>query len=376
MTTWIWSGYAALYIGGVLFALLLVPLLAVQHRRFGRLSPARLLGSGAATVYLVALVTYTWLPLPPRSEAWCAQNAVTGGNWRPLRFVDSVQDAVAAHGLAGSVTVLTVLQVVFNVLLFIPWGVVLRGFLHRSVLTATVTGLAVSVVIELSQATGLWFLYPCAYRFGDIDDVLTNTLGALIGAVLAPAVAWWMPRSRALAADRLQPRAVTVWRRWAGMAVDVFSVWLISTGLTVGYRTARVVVGLEPSGPRDDLWLMPVGVLAVAVVFWWPAWHGGAAGSGSAGQNAVWLTPRWPGEPADGGRVARLVRASVVPAPWLVAGLLPEGPAALMLPLATLWAVLAIALVPLTRDGRSLGGLLTGTGIVDLRAGPAGTAGR
>lgn len=72
MSTWIWSGYTALYAGTVLFAVVLVPLLAWQHRRYGGLSPARLLGSAALTVYVVAVVTYTWLPLPPRTEAWCA----------------------------------------------------------------------------------------------------------------------------------------------------------------------------------------------------------------------------------------------------------------------------------------------------------------
>lgn len=372
MSTWIWSGYAALYIGGVLVALLLVPLLVVQHRRYGRLSPARLVGSALVTVYLVALVTYTWLPLPPRSEAWCAQHGVDGMNWQPLRFVGTVQEAIATQGLGGALSSVAVLQVVFNVLLFVPWGVIVAGFLHRSVATAAGSGFVASVVIEATQGTGLWFLYPCAYRFADVDDVLTNSLGALIGALLAPAIVWWLPRSRALAADRLSPRPVTVWRRWTGMAVDLFAVWAISTVVTVLYRTARLLLGAAPSGPRDDLWLVPSVLLPMVLVFWLPAWHGGAGGSGSAGHNAVWLTPVWRDRPRDGTRGQRLVRATVVPGPWLVAALLPDGPAQLMLVLAGIWALLAVVLVPFTRGGRSLGGLVTRTDIVDLRGGDGG----
>lgn len=370
MSTWIWSGYTAAYLGSVLFLLVLAPLLAWQHRRYGRLSPARLLGSAAVTVYVVALVTYTWLPLPERNEQWCAQNGVVGQNWQPFRFVETVTEAISAHGLAGSVTVVTVLQVVFNVVLFLPWGAVVRGFLHRSVLTATLSGLVASVVIEATQATGLWFIYPCAYRFADIDDVLMNTLGALLGALLAPALIWWMPRARALSASRSQPRPITVWRRWTGMFIDAFAFWAISTVLTLLYRTVRLLLGLEPIGEYDDLLLIPTVIIPLVLVFWWPAWHGGAGGSGSAGHNAVWITPTWPGRgPADGTRWQRLVRASIVPVPFVVAGLLPDGPRQLFVVLAALWVLLAVALVPFTREHRSLSGLLTRSEVRDLRSG-------
>ena len=52
-------------VGGLgLFAVLLVPVLVVQQRRFGRLSVRRILAVSAVCVYAVALVAYTFLPLP------------------------------------------------------------------------------------------------------------------------------------------------------------------------------------------------------------------------------------------------------------------------------------------------------------------------
>lgn len=41
-------------------------------------------------------------------------------------------------------------------------------------------GFAVSLFIESSQLSGFWGLYPCAYRQFDVNDLMTNTLGAMV----------------------------------------------------------------------------------------------------------------------------------------------------------------------------------------------------
>lgn len=45
-------------------------------------------------------------------------------------------------------------------------------------------GFALSLAIELTQLSGFWGLYPCAYRKFDVDDLLLNTLGVALGAYL------------------------------------------------------------------------------------------------------------------------------------------------------------------------------------------------
>lgn len=367
MSQWIWSGRVAALAGAGLFLLVFIPLLVWQQRRYGQLSPARMLGTAGVTVYLVAIVTYTWLPLPPRTVGWCSANAVEGIRWVPFQFVGDIRGAIATHGLTGSVTAVTVLQVVFNVVLFIPWGLFVRGFLHRSTATAVASGFFATLLVESTQATGLWGFYPCAYRFADVDDVMTNTLGALVGAALAPALVWWMPRARALEASRLDPRPVTAWRRWSGMAVDAFAVVMLSSLLTVVYRVVREALGRGTSGPGDVWWLPVAAIVPVVLVFWVPAWTGGRTGSGSAGHNAVWLTPTWRRRP-DGSRVLRLVRSSVIAVPWLAASALPDGPVQDWLILFFFALVaLAIALVPVTPGRASVSGMLTGARMTDLR---------
>lgn len=383
MSVWIWSGRTALVVGSLLFAGILIPLLAWQSRRYGRLDARRMAGSAAVSLYLTALVTYTWLPLPERSAAYCAAHAVRGVRLDPLHSVGDIQRAVGGLPFAQAATSETLLQVVFNVLLFVPWGVIAVGFLHRGILAATLSGLAASLFIEVTQATGLWFVYPCAYRLGDVDDVLTNTLGALLGALVAPALLWWMPKARTLAASRLTPRPVTTARRWAGMAVDAFCVVAIDTALTITYRIARIALGYPALGPDDDRFLTPLLVVPWLVVFCWPAWNGGRAGSGSAGQNALWLTPVWyADEPGGGGgpggrggtmqtdgtRLRRLVRASVIAGPWTLLWMLAVSPVPWAGRFGFVLVLAAVLAVPFTRTHRGISGVLTGAEMADIRA--------
>jgi len=63
-----------------------------------------------------------------------------------------------------------------NILLFLPLGllaalIVGRG--HRPVLWATIMGLVLSLVIEVAQ-------YIFVVGYSDVDDLLTNTAGALV----------------------------------------------------------------------------------------------------------------------------------------------------------------------------------------------------
>lgn len=83
-----------------------------------------------------------------------------------------------------------------NILLFIPFGIVLALRLHRSLWWLTVPiAAAASGLVELAQGA----LLP--QRVADLSDVIVNTSGALIGAVLVLFV-WSARRRRALRTDR------------------------------------------------------------------------------------------------------------------------------------------------------------------------------
>lgn len=127
---------------------------------------------------LVWLAIILWITLNPSQP--------TDGGW--------VRDALVFLGERGLPAWVTydVIEVAANVVLFVPFGLLL-GLAYRGaprLLWPTVLGLALSLAIEFSQAAFL----PA--RFPTVSDVAANAVGALIGAALAAATAT-RPKQRA-----------------------------------------------------------------------------------------------------------------------------------------------------------------------------------
>ncbi len=413
----------SLMVGGAVFLIVFVPVMVWQVRRYGRLSPARLAGLALVCLYAAALVIYTWMPTPGVGIAqWCLHHH-EDANVRPFRFVGDIAHSAAGKSVRQILRDRVLLQVVLNVVLFLPFGTILRGYLHRGVAASAAWSLGVSAVIEIAQYTAFFGAYPCAFRVADVDDVLLNTLGGVLGALLAPVVLWWMPSAAQLGRTRLAARPVTVWRRWAGMALDAALVIGITGAFGVVTRVARAWMGLPrtPDGSPMPLDVAAGLLLSILVVLVGPAWRNRAA---SAGQRAVWLVPAWPAtaeatprpsagrSPADdqagltgpaggpaslavgprrgtpagsrrswsaGSRPQRIARslAMALPLAVVVAATTLEWEGAGLVLAVVCAAVLAAdaAAVPFTRSHRGLSGALTGAWMLDIRdpAAPPGT---
>lgn len=76
---------------------------------------------------------------------------------------------------SGSLRIL--FEVIGNVLLFIPIGIVAVLILHFSIWQTVALGLSISLLIECSQ----WFFWLGSF---EIDDLIHNTLGAALGVIL------------------------------------------------------------------------------------------------------------------------------------------------------------------------------------------------
>lgn len=228
-------GALAVGLGALLAGLAFVPYVIVTIRRHGSFGVRRALTSFAFLVYAVAIWTYTLLPMPLPSEVRCA-----GVDLDPLAFVDDIAGAVArGHPL----TDVAVLQLALNVLLFVPLGVFIRLFWRRGVVVAGAAGLALSLPIETTQLTGVWGLYECACRVFDVDDLLTNTLGAVVGSLLSLGLprAWRL--SAADAAEAARPRAITRRRRLLAMIVDLAGTTLLLSTVSGTLSLAVLLIG-------------------------------------------------------------------------------------------------------------------------------------
>lgn len=373
MTGWTWQAWFALVGGGLIFLAVLGPTLVIQTRRYGTLSFRRLLGAAATSVYAVALVAYTLLPLPD-TTANCGLSAAAL-ELVPGHSIGDILRETQGLSIVSTLTSRATLQVALNVALFLPFGIIARRYWGRGPGMSILLGAALSLVIETTQLTGIWGIYDCAYRVADIDDLIANTAGAAIGVALAPIVLSWMPSARALARDRSLPRPVTVWRRWFGMILDAVAVNATSglLALTLIVPQLAITGGREPSGPVAIGGVVAVGIGTISLVVVLPA----ALGTGaSIGQRLVWLAPTWPADRT--GRWRRLHRASVVALPYTIATVLDQLPDSDAGPTQTvvgivgivsgLIVLIAVISVPFSRRRRGLSLIVSGAELRDARA--------
>ncbi|WP_433607229.1 VanZ family protein [Prescottella agglutinans] len=349
----------SLLVGIAVSSAISLPLVVWHYRRFGRVSASRMVLVGAAVTYGAGVVAFTMFPLPDLTPAWCDAFAASDPVLRPLTFVADIRRDTAGMSLVATLTSTAVMQVVLNVVLFVPFGVLGRVLFEWSRTVTVVAAAVVSLGIELTQYTAVWGIFPCAYRIADVDDLMLNTTGAALGVAVAGVAVRLVPSRERLAAGRSVPRPVTVWRRWIGMIVDVSAV-----GFAYASTVVAVHVVLDLLGARSDGFVIGnlAGVLVSGAVVVVPA----LIGSGSSfGQRAVWLEPRWTTPP---GGARRLARALAVPGTCAV--LVVVGAA----PLAVLWLCAAGVSVLFTGDRRGLSGVLTGSEIVDARTPSEGAA--
>ncbi len=63
----------------------------------------------------------------------------------------------------------------------IPFGMYLRYYYKCSFKKTVILCLCLSLFFEITQLTGLYHFYPYQYRVFDVDDLIMNTLGGMIG---------------------------------------------------------------------------------------------------------------------------------------------------------------------------------------------------
>ena len=114
-----------------------------------------------------------------------------------------------------------VLTNLFNVLMTRPFGMYLRYYFRCSRRKTVLLSFLLSLFFELTQLTGLYFIYPGSYRLFDVDDLIMNTLGGLAGYALAGPFLKFLPAREEL--DRqsyARGESVSLLRRMAAAAFD------------------------------------------------------------------------------------------------------------------------------------------------------------
>lgn len=212
-----WTGFLAFTGVG---ALVLLPLILLHYWRFGRVEPRRAFVLYGLLAYGLVALALIFLPFPDRAQVCQGEQMLSTV---PFQWITDLRNNLAYHGRHGLGAVITssaFVQQVFNVALFVPLGVILRKAYGRGAVSVVLIGAALSVAVEAAQYSGNFGYYPCPYRIADVDDLISNTAGALLGWIIAPAAAV-VPRIPSPDDSTAPAGVVSLPRRLSGLVTDL-----------------------------------------------------------------------------------------------------------------------------------------------------------
>lgn len=206
--------------------LLALPYALYQYRRFGAISVWKTFVVFTFILYCLCAVSLIVFPLP-KDPSQIVEIAQTP-QLQPFHFVEQIRETTdfswADRSTWGpTLKARAAYEAYFNVLLTVPLGAYLCYLFRCRWWMALLIGMATTLLFETSQLTGLFGIYEHPYRLFDVDDLILNTTGTMLGFWLMIPLAWALPSMDEVneqARERGSSR-VSLTRRVLAAAVDL-----------------------------------------------------------------------------------------------------------------------------------------------------------
>lgn len=214
----------ACYTFPFLAGLFTLPYILHQYRKYGALLLLRIAIVYTFIFYMMTSYFMTILPLPPVDSVTPASATVL------LTPFDAVRKWISSSGLElknpatylPAFTCNEFLQIAFNILLLFPFGVYLRYYFRRKWYQVLLLSFLYSLFFELTQLSGLYGIYPYPYRFFEVDDLICNTLGGMLGFCATPALLFFLPdRVRLDQMSYKKGEHISAFRRFLAFLLDL-----------------------------------------------------------------------------------------------------------------------------------------------------------
>src|SRR5699024_7095328 len=115
---------------------------------------------------------------------------------------------------------------------------------------------------EITQLTGIYGIYNCAYRLFDVDDLLFNTIGGIVGFLLAPILLVLFPKKEDVIEKAHQfENRVTPMSQLLALIVDFVFIHTIVYGMSLFTKETGIVAFLLQT-------ILMVIVFIVLPIFW------------------------------------------------------------------------------------------------------------
>ena len=168
-----------------------IPFILYNYHKYGSIHFLRVFIIYTFILYLITIYFLVILPLPTFEEA--LKNTGPYINYIPFKFItDFIHETPFVWNdpstYLSTITHSSFYVVVFNIVMFVPFGMYLRYYFKCSFKKTVLYSFLLSLFFELTQLTGLYFIYPNPYRLCDIDDLIQNTFGGILGFLIMGAL--------------------------------------------------------------------------------------------------------------------------------------------------------------------------------------------
>ena len=178
---------AAILFFPALAFIITLPYMIFNYRKYGSINKLRTLILYSFVLYLITIYFLVILPLPHPDSVHTNRTEML--LLTPFSFITNFIKNTPLI-LSDTTTWLPALKhstfyvPAFNVLMLIPFGIYLRYYFKCNFKKTILLTALLSLFFELTQLSGLYFIYKGPYRFCDIDDIIQNTTGGCIGYFL------------------------------------------------------------------------------------------------------------------------------------------------------------------------------------------------
>ena len=202
--------------------LITLPYLLLQYHKYGSVPLIRSSIVYTFILYLLTAYFLVILPLPSKEEVLMMPTKIP--QLIPFDFIgDFVEAFKETSGVLSFLKSPIVYTTLFNIAITIPFGIYLRYYFKKKWYTTIIYTFLLSLYFEITQLTGLYGLYPKAYRLFDVDDLIINTLGGLIGYLITPIVTIFLPdRDKIDKLSYKRGKVVSIYRRFLAFLIDIF----------------------------------------------------------------------------------------------------------------------------------------------------------
>ncbi|MFC0329437.1 VanZ family protein [Paenibacillus sepulcri] len=176
-------------------------------------------------LYMLTALYLVILPLPANRHI-CSGAAGPAASFVSFQFIrDMLRETQAVAGMPLTylrlVTERAFLEAALNIALLVPFGLFLRYYFRRYAAAALILSFMLSLFFEITQVTGLYGIYDCPYRLFDVDDLMLNTAGGMLGYSIAPLLTRFLPDLSRLDENiDLAAKQVGYIHRWVALQLD------------------------------------------------------------------------------------------------------------------------------------------------------------